>query len=107
MKRLTFVALACSTLLLTSCGGGNDAGFDKAAKKICDCMAKKQEQADKEAASDTLGLQLDMTDLNYSLCALDIVTEADPFDPKMGEAIEKNCADLKEVHERYVKGAAK
>ncbi|MES2799512.1 MAG: hypothetical protein V4638_05815 [Bacteroidota bacterium] len=107
MKKFTFALAAATTLLLASCAGSEDKKFDTAAKKICDCMSKKTADAAKEAAGDTLGFNIDMTDLNYSLCALDIVMEADPFDPKMGVAIGKVCPDLKETHKKYVSSSTK
>lgn len=104
--KTTLLTFASAAFLLMSCGGGPDtAAYDAAAGKICDCMSKKNEEAAKAAESDTLGLNLDMTDLNYALCALDVAFEVDPFDEQMGKSIESKCPDLKEAHANYVKSA--
>ena len=57
------------------------------------------------AAADTSEFKIDMTDLDFSLCALDVATEVDPFDEQMGKSIEEKCPDLKPVHDNYVKSA--
>lgn len=104
MKR-KFLALAALALVVASCGGPGKAEYDTAAQKICDCMADKAKENAAAAASDTLGLNIDMTDLDFSLCALDVATEVDPFDEQMGKSIEEKCADLKPVHDNYVKSS--
>ena len=100
MKR-TFLAVAAIALVVASCGGPGKAEYDTAAQKICDCMSKKAA----ENAADTSGLNIDMTDLDFSLCALDVATEVDPFDDQMGKSIEEKCPDLKPVHDNYVKSS--
>lgn len=106
--KTTLLTFASAAFLLMSCGGGpSTAEFDAAAGKICDCMSKKNEEAAKAAEEDTLGFNLDMTDLNYSLCALEVAFDVDPFDEQMGKSIESKCPDLKEAHAEYVKSANK
>jgi hypothetical protein len=46
-----------------------------------------------------------MTDLDFSLCALDVATDVDPFDEQMGKSIQEKCPDLKPVHDNYVKSS--
>ena len=73
-------------------------------------LAKKQREREKreaEKAADTLGFNLDLTDLDYALCALDVATEVDPFDDKMAEAIKTKCPDLSETHKKYVAAGKK
>lgn len=100
MKR-KILAVAAVALLVASCGGPGKAEFDTAAQKICDCMSAKTA----EAEADTLGLNIDMTELDFSLCALDVATDVDPFDEQMGKSIEEKCPDLKPVHDNYVKSS--
>src|SRR5574343_20600 len=100
MKR-KFLALAALALVVASCGGPGKAEYDTAAGKICDCMSEKTAAA----AADTSEFKIDMTDLDFSLCALDVATEVDPFDEQMGKSIEEKCPDLKPVHDNYVKTA--
>jgi len=100
MKR-NFLALAALALVVASCGGPGKAEYDIAAGKICDCMSEKTAAA----AADTSEFKIDMTDLDFSLCALDVATEVDPFDEQMGKSIEEKCPDLKPVHDNYVKSA--
>jgi len=100
MKK-NFLAVAAIALIVASCGGPGKAEFDTAAQKICDCMSKKT--AENEA--DTSGLNIDMTDLDFSLCALDVATDVDPFDEQMGKSIEEKCPDLKPVYDTYVKNS--
>lgn len=100
MKK-TFLAVAALTLVLASCGGPGKAEYDAAASKICDCMSKKTA----EAEADTSGLNIDMTDLDYSLCALEAAFEVDVNNEQMTKSIEEKCPDLKPVHEKYLKGA--
>jgi hypothetical protein len=100
MKR-NFLALAALALVVASCGGPGKAEYDTAAGKICDCMSEKTAAA----AADTSEFKIDMTDLDFSLCALDVATEVDPFDEQMGKSIEEKCPDLKPIHDNYVKSA--
>ena len=100
MKR-NFLALAALALVVASCGGPGKAEYDTAAGKSCDCMSEKSAAA----AADTSEFKIDMTDLDFSLCALDVATEVDPFDEQMGKSIEEKCPDLKPVHDNYVKSA--
>src|SRR5574343_363135 len=80
MKR-KFLALAALALVVASCGGPGKAEYDTAAGKICDCMSEKTAAA----AADTSEFKIDMTELDFSLCALDVATEVDPFDEQMGK----------------------
>lgn len=100
MKR-KILAVAAIALLVASCGGPGKAEYDSAAQKICDCMSVKTA----EAAADTSGLNIDMTDLDFSLCALDVATDVDPFNEQMGKSIEEKCPELKPVHDNYVKSS--
>ena len=100
MKRKT-LALAAVALLVASCGAPGKAEYDTAAQKICDCMSEKSA----EAAADTSGLNIDMTDLDYSLCVLDAAGDVNPSDPQMGSSISEKCPDLLTVHEHYVKSS--
>jgi hypothetical protein len=100
MKRKT-LALAAVVLLVASCGAPGKAEYDTAAQKICDCMTEKSA----EAAADTSGLNIDMADLDYSLCVLEAAGDVIPSDPQMGSSISEKCPDLIKVHEHYVKTA--
>lgn len=99
MKR-TFLAVGVIALL-ASCGGPDKAAYDAAAEKICDCMSKK----DAEAEADDSEFSIDMTDVDYALCALEVVTEVDPTAPEMGTAIDEKCPDLSETHKNYINSA--
>ena len=99
MKK-TILALGVVALTLASCGGPGKAEFDKAATTLCDCMAEKN--ADNEA--DDSGMDIDMTDLDYSLCALDVVFDVDIQDAQMATSISEKCPDLADTHAEYVKG---
>jgi hypothetical protein len=98
MKR-NFLALAALTLVVVSCGEPGKAEYDVAAGKVCDCMSKNEA----EAAADTSEIQIDMTDLNYSICVAEIMTDVDPLNEQMGKSIEEKCADLKPAHDTFVK----
>ena len=95
-----FLAIGVVAFTLVSCGGPDKAEFDKAAQTVCDCMADKS-VADEE---DDLGLDIDMTDLDYALCALDVVLDVDVTDDQMGASIGEICPDLSDTHAEYVKG---
>ncbi len=100
MKRkiLGFAAVA---LIVASCGGPGKEEFDKSAQTICDCMSKKTA----ESEADTSSFKIDMRDLDFSLCALGVVGDVDPFDAQMGKALEEKCPDLKPLHDTYVKNS--
>lgn len=100
MKRkiLVFTALA---FVAVSCGEPGKAEYDAAATEICDCMRKSEA----EEAADTSEIQMDMTDLNYSICVKEIMNDVDPLNAKMTKSIEDKCPDLKDVHANYVKSA--
>lgn len=100
MKR-KFLALAALALVVASCGGPGKAEYDAAAEKVCDCMSKNEA----EEAADTSEIQIDMTDINYSVCVSEILADVDPVNEQMGKSIEEKCADLKPVHDNYVKTA--
>lgn len=103
IMKISLLTLAAAGLLLMSCGGPGKAEYDTAAQKICDCMSKKTAENEAAAASDTLGLKIDMTDLDYAICALEVVGEVDPSDEQMAGSIAEKCPDLKETHANYVK----
>ncbi len=103
--KTTLLSFAAVGFLLMSCGGPGKAEFDTAAEKICDCMSKKAAENEAAAAADTLGLNIDMTDLDYSLCALDVALDVDPFDEQMGKSIDEKCPDLSETHKKYVESS--
>ncbi len=105
--KISILTFAVAGMLLMSCGGPGKAEYDAAAQKICDCMSKKAAENEAAAAADTLGFNIDMTDLDYSLCALEVVTEVDPSDDQMAGSIAEKCPDLKETHANYVKTAKK
>ena len=98
MKRKT-LALAAIALIVASCGAPGKTEYDTAAQKICDCMTEKSN----EAAVDTSGLNIDMTDLDFSLCVLDLGNDVNPSDAQMSSSISEKCPDLIKVHEHYVK----
>ena len=102
--KTTLLTLTAVGFLMISCGGSGKAEFDAAAAKICDCMSKRSAENAAAAAEDTLGLSIDMTDLDYSLCALDVALDVDPFDEQMGKSIDEKCSDLSETHKKYVDG---
>ncbi len=98
MKK-SILAIGVLALTLASCGGPSQAEFDTAAKTVCDCMAEKS--AEEEANPSEF--DIDMSDLDYALCALDVVLDVDVTDEKMATAIESTCSDLSEIHAEYVK----
>ena len=100
MKR-KILAIVAVALIVASCGGAGKEEFDKSAQTICDCMSKKTA----ESAADTSSFKIDMRDLDFSLCALDVVGEVDPFDAQMGKSLEEKCPDLKPLHDTYVKNS--
>lgn len=95
-----FFAVAALALVVASCGGPDKAAYDTAAQTVCDCMAEKNAENE---ANDS-GLNIDMTDLDYSLCALDVVLDVDIKDEQMAKSIEEKCSDLADTHAEYVKG---
>ena len=95
-----FLAIGVIALSLASCGGPSVEEYDKAATTLCDCMAEKSA----EAAADDSGLDIDMTDLDYSLCALDVVLDVNIKDEQMAKSLESKCPDLAETHKKYVEG---
>lgn len=96
-----FLAIGVVALTLVSCGGPGVAEYDTAAQTVCDCMAEKSAEA---AAADDSGLDIDMTDLDYALCALDIVLDVDINDEQMAKSLESKCPDLADTHAEYIKG---
>ncbi len=100
MKR-KMLGLAAVALIVASCGGPGKEEFDKSAQTICDCMSKKIAESD----ADTSSFKIDMKDLDFSLCALDVVGEVDPFDAQMGKSLEEKCPDMKALHDTYVKNS--
>jgi hypothetical protein len=58
-----------------------------------------------EQAAEESEFSIDMTDLNFALCAFDVALagEADPFNDAMGEAISEKCPQWKKAHEEYQK----
>ena len=95
-----FLAIGVLALTLASCGGPSQAEFDKAAQTVCDCMAEKTAEDEANPSE----FDIDMSDLDYALCALDVVLDVDITDEKMATAIESKCSDLSDVHAEYVKG---
>lgn len=99
-----FIAVGVIALALASCGGPSQEEYDKAAQVICDCMAEKDAEAEAAPADDS-GFDIDMSDLDYSLCALDAVLEVrvDMADEQMVKSMESVCPDLAENHKAYAK----
>jgi len=99
-----FLAVCVIAVAMTSCGGPSPAEYDQAAKNICDCMEEKDAEAAAEPADDS-GFNLDMSDLNYGLCALDAVIEVrvDMSNEQMQKSMESTCPDLAEAHAEYAK----
>ncbi|MBL1279684.1 MAG: hypothetical protein COA33_005405 [Fluviicola sp.] len=95
-----FLAVGVVAFSLASCGGPGAAEYDAAAQTLCDCMAEKSV----EAEEDDLGLDIDMTGLDYALCALDVAFDVDVSDEQLTKSIESKCPDLAETHAEYVKG---
>jgi hypothetical protein len=54
-------------------------------------------------------LNIDMTDANYAVCALEMAEKkgVNPVAKEFADAIANNCPDLKEAHAKYVKTAKK
>ena len=98
MKR-TLILRGAAAFVFTSCGGPDKAAYAEAADSICKCM----EQKTAEEAAQEGDLQLDLTDLNFALCALDVATKVDPFTDDMGVAINEKCPKWKKAHEAYQK----
>ena len=100
-----FLAVGVIALALASCGGPGAEEYDKAAQVICDCMAEKDAEAAAAPADDS-GFDLDMSELDYSLCALDAVLEVrvDMSNEQMQTSMESTCPDLAEQHAEYSKG---
>lgn len=102
MKR-NFLALAALALVVASCGESGKEDYDIAAKKVCDCMKQKELENEAIQAMDSIGVNIDMTELDYAYCVMDL--EVDPLNEQMGKSIEEKCADLKPVHDNYVKSS--
>jgi len=95
-----FLAIGVLAFTLASCGGPSKAEFDKAATTVCDCMAEKSAEAEANPSE----FDIDMSDLDYALCALDVVLDVDVTDEQMATSIGEICPDLAETHAEYAKG---
>jgi hypothetical protein len=98
MKK-TIMFLGAAAFILASCGGPDKAAYADAANTICNCMEEKTAQQ----AAEESEFSIDMTDLNFALCALDVATKVDPFTDDMGAAINEKCPQWKKAHEEYQK----
>jgi hypothetical protein len=102
MKKGFFTVIAACAVL-SSCGPSKD-DYNKAAKKMCDCMQKKNVENEELKA-----LNIDLTDANFAVCALEMAEKngINPVSDDFGAAIAEKCPDLKEAHANYVKTAKK
>ena len=50
-----------------------------------------------ENEADTSSFKIDMKDLDFSLCALGVVGEVDPFDAQMGKSLELTFLKRKQM----------
>ncbi len=102
MKSGFFTVLAL-VALVTSCGPSTE-DYKQSALEMCDCMQKKNVENEELKA-----LNIDMTDANYAVCALEMAEKkgVNPVATEFGAAIAENCPDLKEAHAKYVKMAKK
>ena len=91
--------LGAASFIFASCGGPDKAAYADAANTICTCMEEKTAQQ----AAEESEFSIDMTDLNFALCALDVATKVDPFTDDMGTAINEKCPQWKKAHEEYQK----
>lgn len=100
MKR-TILTLGAAAFIFASCGGPDKAAYAEAADTICKCMDDKAAQQ----AAEESEFSIDMTDLNFALCAFDIAlsSKVDPFKDELGEAIAEKCPQWKKAHEEYQK----
>ena len=94
------MSLGVFVIALSSCGGPSKADYDKAAETMCACMEEKSGESQMEETE----FSIDMTDLDYSLCALDVVSDVDIKDDQMAASITEKCPDLEDTHKEYVKG---
>ena len=102
MKKGFFTVLA-ACVVLTSCGPSKE-DYSQAADEMCACMQKKSVESEELKA-----LNIDMTDANYSVCALEMAKkkDVDPVSKDFADAIAEKCPDLKDAHANYVKSAKK
>ena len=102
MKKVFFTGVV-AILGLSSCGPSKE-DYRQASNKMCECMKAKNVESEELKA-----LNIDMTDANYAVCALEMAETKDvnPVSKEFADAIAENCPDLKEAHANYVKMAKK
>ncbi len=100
MKKVFFTGVVVISVL-ASCGPSKE-DYRQASNKMCECMKKKDVESEELKA-----LNIDMTDANYAVCALEMAEKKDinPVSKEFADAIAENCPDLKEAHANYVKMA--
>jgi hypothetical protein len=100
MKKIIFTGFIAVSVL-SSCGPSKE-DYKEAAKKMCECTQEKNAESPELQA-----LNIDLTEANYALCALDMAEKKDvnPMSKDFADAIAKNCPDLKKAHANYVKMA--
>lgn len=89
-------AVFALTLAVTGCSFNSKQKYDAAAQSICDCMNSKEE------ASDQTHILMEMPELEYSICILEIREDVDPRDQQMSESIAEICPELSTLHRDFL-----
>jgi hypothetical protein len=102
MKKVFFTSVVVLSVLV-SCGPSKE-DYKQSALEMCDCMKEKNVENEELKA-----LNIDMTDANYAVCALEMAEKkgVNPVAKEFADAIANNCPDLSEAHAKYVKTAKK
>jgi len=97
MKK-TILVFTVSILILTSCAGEpSQADYDSEAASICGCMNEKLLE------DGAVEYMVEMTELDFSLCASLVESNIDITDEKMKIGIYNSCPKLAGIHDEYVK----
>lgn len=89
-------AILALTVAITGCNFNSKQKHDTAARSICECMNSKEE------ASDQTHILMEMPELEYSICILEIREEVDPRDQQMSESMAEICPELSALHRDFL-----
>lgn len=89
-------AIFALIMLITGCSFNSKQKYDAAARSICDCMNSKEE------TSDQTHVLMEMPELEYSICILEIRSEVDPRNPQMTESMAEVCPELSKLHRDFL-----
>lgn len=90
MKEVLIIVLTIASVF-TACKPSSEEEqieLDQAAKSLCNCMKEKEGEPDLEM-------------MNFGICAAE--ASVDLRDSGIGEALEKECVEIKEVYDRFLK----